>query len=198
MKSFAKTEKVPAVVCHPLTLLERIPGMHGQLSKKSEKWLIQQGIGDHLNPEQEWKFSPQVKPKHGIAAPLQLPEGNIQNFRGTVFCFLPLPIPSHLPVHVNGNFILDPSRRDLWHSTNEDDPDDRTQWNRRLFEAIASSYVTFLTGTKHYYIDPKFPYENLEILLAKINHYYSVFPTWLPTVTFSARRIVPIARKDCV
>ena len=181
VKSFAKTEKVPAVVCYPLTLLERIPGMQRQLTKRSEKWLIQQGIGDHLNPEQEWKFTPKVKPKHGIAAPLQLPEGNIQNFRGTVFCFLPLPISSRLPVHVNGNFILDPSRRDLWHSTNEDDPDDRTQWNRRLVEAIASSYVKFLVDTQDHYIDPNHPCEKLEILIQKIHHYYSAFPTWLPT-----------------
>ena len=181
VKSFAKTEKVPDVVCYPLTLLERIPGMHGQLSKKGEKWLIQQGVGDHLNPEQEWKFTPQVKPKHGIAAPLQLPEGNIQNFRGSVFCFLPLPIPSRLPIHVNGNFILDPSRRDLWHSTNEDDPDDRTKWNRRLVEAIASSYVKFLADAQHYYIDPKYLYEKLEVLLQKIYLYYGAFPTWLPT-----------------
>ena len=181
VKNFAKTEQVPGVVCYPLTLLERIPGMHGQLSKNGEKWLIQQGVGDHLNPEQEWKFTPQVKPKHGIAAPLQLAEGNIQNFRGTVFCFLPLPIPSRLPVHVNGNFILDPSRRDLWHSTNEDDPDDRTKWNRRLVEAIASSYVKFLADAQHYYIDQKYPYERLQVLLQKIYLYYGTFPTWLPT-----------------
>ena len=181
VKSFSKTKQVPDVVCYPLTLLEKIPGMQAQFSERSEKWLIQQGIGDCLNPEQEWKFTPQVKPKHGIAVPLQLSQDTTQNFRGTVFCFLPLPISSRLPIHVNGNFILDSSRRDLWHSTKEDDPDDRTKWNRRLVEAIASSYVKFLTGTQHYYIDPKYPCESLEILLAKINHYYSVFPTWLPT-----------------
>ena len=182
VKAFTKTEQVPDVVCYPLTLFEGRLGSQGQLNKQRERWLIQQGVGDHLNPEQEWKFTPLVKPKHGIAAPLQLPEVNTQNFRGTVFCFLPLPISSRLPVHVNGNFILDPSRRGLWHSTNEDDPDDRSQWNRRLVEAIASSYVKFLTGIQHYYIDPKHLYENFEILLAMINHYYSVFPTWLPTV----------------
>ena len=181
LNTFTKVEQVPDVVCYPLILLERSPDMKAQFSEKKEKWLIQQGVGDHFNPKQEWKFTPQFKPKHGIAAPLQLPEGNIQNFRGTVFCFLPLPIPSRLPVHVNGNFILDPSRRDLWHSTNEDDPDDRTKWNRRLVEAIASSYVKFLADTQHYYIDPKCSYEKLEVLLQKVHHYYSAFPTWLPT-----------------
>ena len=82
---------------------------------------------------------------------------------------------------MNGNFILDPSRRDLWHSTNEDDPDDRTKWNRRLVEAIASSYVKFLADAQHYYIDQKYPYERLQVLLQKIYLYYGTFPTWLPT-----------------
>ena len=185
VKAFSRTEQVPDVVCYPLTLLERIPGMQAQFSEESEKWLIQQGIGDYLNPEQEWKFTPLVKPKHGIAIPLQLSEGTTQNFRGTVFCFLPLPIRSRLPVHVNGNFILDSSRRDLWHSTKEDDPDDRTKWNKRLVEAIASSYVKFLAGIQHYYIDPKHLYENFEILVSKIYHYYTAFPTWLPTEKWS-------------
>ena len=180
VKSFSKTKQVPDVVCYPLTLLEKIPGMQAQFSERSEKWLIQQGIGDCLNPEQEWKFTPLVKPKHGIAVPLQLSKDTTQNFMGTVFCFLPLPIFSCLPVHVNGNFILDSSRRDLWHSTKEDDPDDRTKWNRRLVEAIASSYVKFLAGIQHYYIDPKHLYESIEILLPKIYHYYTAFPTWLP------------------
>ena len=177
--AFKKTEQVPDAVHYPLTLVERTPGTQGQYSERSERWLIQQGVGDQLNPEQVWKFTPQVKPKHGIAAPLQLSEGTIKNFRGTVFCFLPLPVASRLPVHVNGNFILDSSRRDLWHSTKEDDPDDRTKWNKRLVEAIASSYVEFLASAQDYYIDPECLYENTGVLLSKLHHYYNTFPTWL-------------------
>lgn len=33
---------------------------------------------------------------------------------GRVFCFLPLPIYSSLPVHVNGYFELSSNRRDIW------------------------------------------------------------------------------------
>ena len=179
VKAFAKTEQVPHTFHYPLTLVDRTLSMHGQYNERSERWLIQQGVGDQLNPEQVWKFTPQVKPKHGIAAPLQLSEGTIKHFRGTVFCFLPLPVASRLPVHVNGNFILDSSRRDLWHSTKEDDPDDRTKWNKRLVEAIASSYVKFLASAQDYYIDPECPYENMEMLLSKIKCYYNTFPTWL-------------------
>ena len=179
VKTFKKAEQVPYAVHYPLTLVQRTLGMQSQYNEESEIWLIQQGVGDQLNPEQEWRFTPQVKPKHGIAAPLKLSEGTTQHFRGTVFCFLPLPVASRLPVHVNGNFILDSSRRDLWHSTKEDDPDDRTKWNKRLVEAIASSYVKLLASAQDYYIDPECLYENMEELLPKIKCYYSTFPTWL-------------------
>ena len=33
---------------------------------------------------------------------------------GRLFCFLPLPITSGLPVHVNSTFELSSSRRDIW------------------------------------------------------------------------------------
>ena len=34
---------------------------------------------------------------------------------GRAFCFLPLPLPSGLPCHVNGCFALTSNRRELWH-----------------------------------------------------------------------------------
>ena len=34
--------------------------------------------------------------------------------RGQVFCFLPLPVDSGLPVFVNGYFELSSNRRDIW------------------------------------------------------------------------------------
>ena len=33
---------------------------------------------------------------------------------GQAFCFLPLPIPTGLPIHVNGYFELSSNRRDVW------------------------------------------------------------------------------------
>ena len=95
--------------------------------KKKEKWLIQQGIGDIKEDEmQEWKFIHRVKPRHGLAAPL---DPLLKDFTGSVFCFLPLPIRSGLPVHVNGNFILDSSRRALWNPTCRDG---RNEWNKNF------------------------------------------------------------------
>lgn len=37
--------------------------------------------------------------------------------RGQVFCFLPLPVDSGLPVFVNGYFELSSNRRDIWSVT---------------------------------------------------------------------------------
>jgi len=34
---------------------------------------------------------------------------------GRAFCFLPLPVKTGLPVHVNGFFELSSNRRDVWH-----------------------------------------------------------------------------------
>ncbi|KAL0183732.1 hypothetical protein M9458_019428, partial [Cirrhinus mrigala] len=40
-------------------------------------------------------------------------------FTGKTFCSLPLPGQTGLPVHVNANFEVDSSRRDLWKEDGE-------------------------------------------------------------------------------
>ena len=54
--------------------------------------------------------------------------------RGRGYCFLPLPVETRLPVHVNGYFELSSNRRDVWFG------DDmagvgakRSQWNQVRF-----------------------------------------------------------------
>ena len=48
-----------------------------------------------------------LRPLGGVAAPLQRSRQN-DNF---VFCFLPMPLKSNLPVHINGHFLVDDSRK---------------------------------------------------------------------------------------
>ena len=177
VKAFAGTSTKPDIVRYPLSLTERYPGAYGSYSETTGEWIIQQGVGDVQNSVQEWKFAPQVKPKHGIAAPLDIP-GGMRAFRGNVFCFLPLPTNCNLPAHVNGNFILHASRRDLWQPTKPDDPDDRARWNMKLAEAISSSYAEFLVGAQEFYIKAS-TYDTHKQLLDDIQHYYDVFPNWL-------------------
>ena len=162
---------------YPLTITEKSSDMK---CVSSQNWVIQQGVGDLMKPDQQWLFSPQIKPKHGIAARIDLKADATKTklLSGAVFCFLPLPITSRLPLHVNGTFILDATRRNLWSSTDPNDPDDRMKWNLRLIEATASSYSKFLVDAQQYYVKSS-TYTSGKQLWNNIQHYYNVFPIWL-------------------
>ena len=106
IKAFSETRE-PYVTDYPLMIIESLP-RKGKDQK--EEWLIQQGIGDIEEKVKTWSYIKQVKPRHGIAAPLK--QGQVPLY-GQVFCFLPLPLLSGLPVHINGHFILNSTRRNL-------------------------------------------------------------------------------------
>ncbi|PVD18701.1 hypothetical protein C0Q70_21251 [Pomacea canaliculata] len=63
-----------------------------------------------------------------------------------VFCTLPLPVETELPMHINGHFALEhESRRDLWNRKE----DSRTDWNRIICtKVIAPAYVKALQQVK--------------------------------------------------
>ncbi|GIM06465.1 hypothetical protein Vretimale_10709, partial [Volvox reticuliferus] len=67
---------------------------------------------------------------------------------GRAFCFLPLPIRTGLPVHVNGYFELSSNRRDIWYG--EDMAGSgarRAHWNVQLLtRVIAPAYAAALTA----------------------------------------------------
>ncbi|KAL3825148.1 hypothetical protein ACJIZ3_021177 [Penstemon smallii] len=80
-----------------------------------------------------------------IANVLQIPLASTQatfDFEGRAFCFLPLPISTGLPVHINAYFELSSNRRDIWFG------DDmagggkiRSDWNMYLLkEVVAPAY----------------------------------------------------------
>ena len=175
-----KTGSESHLIHYPLTLIDSSPGSH-----KEEKWIIQQGVGDVNNRQQNWQFVKRVKPKHGLAAPFlshnSSPTPHPGSFKGQVFCFLPLPIHSNLPVHINGNFILNSTRRELWHSHISDD---ETKWNTNLIKAIGSSYEKFLVNVQQYF----FPHEVYRSPpIDEVHSYYNLFPNkltyfdrWLP------------------
>ena len=176
------------VIRYPLTISE----VHYNTENTTdERWFIQQGVGDIENEQQTWSFVDTVKPRHGIAAPIQLPpkpkrhvaqlHGSAltyerEQFVGQVFCFLPLPVQSKLPVHINGHFILDSNRRHLWRSTDSEREDDRTVWNKRIFEAIASSYANLLEHAQSVYVTSS-RYMSWYSAKEAIHHYYDIFPT---------------------
>ena len=162
------------VIMYPMTITE--VSVEAEEKSKQEKWLIQQGVGDINDEQQVWQFIRTAKPKHGIAASLESPKPGEIKENGRLFCFLPLPVKSGVPVHVNGSFVLDSSRRDLWKSTKPDEVDDGTQWNICLFKAIASSYANFLVKARDHYLKPTYGYKNWFDALTDSRTYYSLFP----------------------
>ncbi len=138
------------------------------------KWLIQQGIGDLDNSKQDWSFTRTMKPRHAIAVPLSKNMLYRDNWKGNMFCFLPLPsLSSGIPAHLNASFFLDSHRRGLWKSSSSNS-DDRSKWNNSLFEAIASSYVQLLIDAKGTFLSST--YESWSLALRDLNNYYSLFP----------------------
>ena len=66
----------------------------------------------------------------------------------SVFCFLPLPVETTLPVHVNGHLALGyENRRTLWDKADRDSY--KTEWNEFLCrEVIAPCHVRLLTAVR--------------------------------------------------
>ena len=97
--------------------------------QEKEEWLIHQrfGIGTEAMMDEE---TPDVRefglfPSGGIASLLST--SGVCNKEYVAYCFLPLPVTTTLPVHVNGHFALDGSRRDLWLSLESHCK--KTKWN---------------------------------------------------------------------
>uniref|UniRef100_A0A1I8H193 Mab-21 domain-containing protein n=1 Tax=Macrostomum lignano TaxID=282301 RepID=A0A1I8H193_9PLAT len=84
----------------------------------------------------EWKALPKV----GVAARLDQSKKFHREHR--VFNLLPLPLTTDLPVHINGHFALDPSRRSLWEAHSSDAS---AEWNNLLVStALPVCYATLL------------------------------------------------------
>ena len=166
VSSFISTSSYPCLHHYQVSLREEAP------KQVHEEWLIQQGIGNVHKEKQDWQSHPDVIPRYGIAAQI-----SGHRFVSKVFCFLPLPLESRLPVHINGKFVLDSSRSGLWQSRDPSKPDDRQNWNLKLIDAIASSYVQFLEGNQEQYVSST-PYQTDREIRGALQSYYHLFPMW--------------------
>ncbi|KAE8593456.1 hypothetical protein XENTR_v10019144 [Xenopus tropicalis] len=84
-------------------------------------------------------------PVAGVALPLKKHcdtgkwAPNLSSFSGMVFCFLPLPVCSGLPFHLNGTFAVMSNRKSLWDTT------EKGEWNRTLLgDAAVVALITAL------------------------------------------------------
>ncbi|XP_019860001.1 PREDICTED: sacsin-like isoform X2 [Amphimedon queenslandica] len=176
-----RDSKKPDLVMYSLIL----ESFHHEASTE-EEWLIQQGVGDMKDSSRHWNYLKKIIPRHGIAATLE----RHNDFKGQVFCFLPLPGYTNLPVHINGQFILSSDRHSLWVSESEE-PDDKTKWNSSLLQSIFSSYAQFLEQVKPYFTASQ-GYENIASFYDAVNSYYSLFPFWDPPFYFDKKLEVSV------
>lgn len=64
---------------------------------------------------------------------------------GRAFCFLPLPVNTGLPVHVNAYFELSSNRRDIWFGNDmSGGGKQRSEWNIYLLEDVAAPAYSHL------------------------------------------------------
>ena len=98
-------------------------------------------VAVQLIPQERETFVPE--PVGGIAA------GGKPHHNGTVFCYLPLPIHSGLPVHINGAFAVDSSRRHLKEKTEDDKTCVGVEWNNVLLkDCVCAAYLDLLEDMK--------------------------------------------------
>ena len=159
-------EKVPDTksTFHQVNVLhvERQCGEFGDFSMmRKTAWLVQRAVGSKLLNLDLLQCALQkgLKPVGGVAAQL-----SIDGRQYYIFCFLPLPLSSHLPVHVNGHFLVDDSRKHLETIKHEG----LSEWNEALATCvIAPVYVELILKAKRFlhkidnYYDHLFPHKEL-------------------------------------
>lgn len=119
--------------------------------QKETKWIIAEQFGSFKNtserPETKEIISDQL-PQTAVAARISINFRQISpflsssvEFTGGVFCSLPLPGKTGLPVHINANFEVDSARKSLW---KEDGQSAKSEWNELLKENLAVLYADLL------------------------------------------------------
>ena len=116
----------------------------------SSQWLVQRvSGGTKLKKELlEAGLHRGLLPVGGVATPLK----SLPNHTFNLYCSLPLPISSNLPVHINGHFLVDKSRKHLESNACEGLED----WNKSLAEEVIVPAYVDLIMTVHFkcLVDP--------------------------------------------
>ena len=149
---------------HQMSIVHAVTKQREQYcSKQKSQWLVQRVIGgSELNSRLLRDGLHQgLRPVGGVATLLK----PMPTYEYRLFCYLPLPIQSYLPVHVNGHFLVDDSRKHLETILHEG----LGGWNHSLAQhVIVPAYIDLVTTAKD--------------LLSTIDdsgdhiQYYSLFP----------------------
>ncbi|XP_021351749.1 sacsin-like [Mizuhopecten yessoensis] len=133
-----------------------------------------------LSQDKDLSYSPYV----GIAIPYE----DIADFKGHVFCFLPLPLEERsltgLPVHLNGFFALSQNRRHVkWPSADLKQSaisaDKSLQWNQVLIkEALSQVYLTVVQDLITKCSGANNPVDLVAMVYRSIPHLHTVDVKW--------------------
>lgn len=171
---------------------------------KVKRYMYTMRLRDNLGNEENWLIVQQVGFEKPVGETIirafrddrlgMLPRGGVACFLGSnnsssederkkkAFCFLPLPLETDLPVHINGHFALDhESRRSLWR---DEESGYRSDWNKALLsDVIASCYLTLLTEARVILQlpvseeDACHPFSSRTSMLSRLSAYEKLFPT---------------------
>jgi len=151
-----------------------------------EKWLIVQQIGFEKSVKKSIHDAFKAHqlgmlPRGGVACLLEKRNSrDLAQRRKRVYCFLPLPFKTNLPVHINGHFALEhEARRNLWRDE-AGHGGYRSDWNNALLQdVVASCYVRLLDEVRTFLKLPLTAGETADTeseIFQKINVYETIFP----------------------
>ncbi|XP_015767806.1 PREDICTED: sacsin-like [Acropora digitifera] len=130
------------------------------LKQQKTFWLVVSSMGSG-EAMQVAKNDRTLLPSAGVACRLESKESNrflplpiekeVQGWsvNGTIFCYLPLPIHSGLPVHINGAFAVASNRRSLQEKVEDDKTRFEVNWNDVLMrDSVVSAFLDLLEDLK--------------------------------------------------
>ena len=125
--------------------------------EKQELWLLTSCVGTDSSVEMASNEHPNqgLLPYAGAAVKISKAKGNHlddflsyypESLQGEAFCFLPLSLPTGLPVHLNAYFAITSNRRGIWERDTVDHcQPTEVQWNECLMkDALANAYIQLL------------------------------------------------------
>ena len=121
---------------------------------ENEAWVIHSSIDDKECMSMSLK-NPQLNPVASVAVCIEKNEDSKtykllqqqSSNAGHFYCFLPLPIPNGLNVHINSTFALSKDRKSFLEKSEDDKMHDKleTIWNKNLMSGpVSSAYIGLL------------------------------------------------------
>ena len=137
-RNVSLNEKKVLTLSNTTIISHTTPNSNNDLVTSKVRWLVNWRYNT-VDIEQsllQTAFQCHLRPLGGVAAPI-----GVNTRHHFLFCFLPMPLDSGHPVHLNGHFLVDDSRKHLETRVHQGLDD----WNRSLaVKVIAPCYLDLL------------------------------------------------------